>query len=83
MTTHGFDVLGADAEWVRNKFRAPELDASTGLPDEEISTQMLEMARGELKDAPPAVAKAKLSAFMADNTQIAVSEHDTFPAFGC
>ena len=76
------NILGADYDYVIQKFRNPSFDESTGLDHETIKARLMEMA-DEMADAPRAITKAKMFAFIADSIRIDVSEHDFFPAFSC
>ncbi len=81
MMKHDFAAMGADEEYLRMKFRAPELDTETGLDFPVLKSELLRLEE-EWHNLPKQVLKARLFAFCTENIQFSVSEHDYFPAFG-
>ncbi len=80
MNKHDFNAMGADAEYLRMKFRAPEMDSSTGIGFPVLKENLLKLEE-KWHDLPKQVLKAKLFAYCTENIQFSVSEHDYFPAF--
>jgi len=79
MTTVSFEQ---DKPYLVNKFQKPVFDPETGLDNESLKTNIMDLVEG-LGDLPHPVIKAKAFEYVAKNVQIDVNSHDWFVGFGC
>ncbi|MBN1554593.1 MAG: hypothetical protein JXA11_07595 [Phycisphaerae bacterium] len=76
------DTLQTDKEYLRNKFRDPVFDESTGLENETIKSDIQTMAE-EMKGLPKPIIKARIFEYITRQVRIDVNPRDWFVGFAC